>query len=194
MSPGRVLLDVDGVVAGMVERLCDLIQDLDPSDFYHYEFEQCLPYELYRAVRREMRKPGFAKTIMPHPAALTAVRQLQKLGAELVFMTKPYAKSRSWVHDREAWLAEHFPGIPTIHTAHKQYVVGDWLVEDAPHNIEPWLAAHPNGRAILVRQPWNKASRLYEGVNSRTTLATHLDEVPGIIEAWTVERWSLEPR
>lgn len=58
------------------------------------------------------------------------------------------------------WLKMYFADFDPSHVIFakdKHLVRGDFLIEDNPENIERWLEAHPDGRAVCMNAPYNKS-------------------------------------
>ena len=163
----RILFDVDGVVADLVGALCLRVNailpsvHLTPNDFTVPEFkDQGFCPDILKALEEVMCERGFVQTLPVHEEARQAIHKARDRGHEVVFVTKPYYKSETWAHDRQVWLYRLFPGLPTIHTWHKELIPGDILVEDNPHNLVQWTNTHHQAQGILICRPWNISARV----------------------------------
>jgi 5'(3')-deoxyribonucleotidase len=151
-------LDVDGVVADLVQSLLDQVhqqtgQRFHPNQVQSFDLQQTLG-DLWHVGQTILSQPGFASRIAPYPDALQGVDQLRKLG-RVVFVTTPYEKSPTWSHDRTRWLERHTGAHPrdVVHLVDKTVFAGQLLIDDAPSQLEGWVAT---GRpAIRVVRPWN---------------------------------------
>ena len=154
----RILVDIDGVVADLVGALCSVLRvhgfDRYPKDITTYHFQDTLSPDEQGVVDAAMRSPGFVASMPWYPGAPAFLGSLQKCG-EVVGVTRPYEHSRTWVHEREQWLQGYLD--KTVHTAHKELVAGDFLIEDSTDNAVKWAAAHPRGTAYLLARPWVRA-------------------------------------
>jgi 5'(3')-deoxyribonucleotidase len=166
MTPLRILVDVDGVVADLVSRLCQFpgLRHLTPEHCTTPKFsdDPNLTDLEKKLLAGAMEMRGAVRDLPLHDGARDMVRRFRDNAHEVVFLTHHYETSQTWVYDRSQWLAEHFPGIPVIYTKHKELVPGDALVEDTPINLERWLYAnktrgHGPVRGFLVRRPWNRS-------------------------------------
>ena len=101
--------------------------------------------------------PGFCASIRPQPGAREAVAALRGIG-DVYVVTSPWFTSRTWMHERTAWLWEHFGihGNRVIHTSSKALIRGDMFVDDKPSHVFDWQDAWPNGRALLLDMPHNQ--------------------------------------
>jgi 5'(3')-deoxyribonucleotidase len=161
----RILLDVDGCIAALVEELCAHLRDLgyrrQPEDIVHYEIRKCVTAAEASAVSEKMREIGFCVSLPWYYGAREFVDKLHALG-EVIVVTKPNLDAPTWVYEREQWLASHVNKI--VHTAHKELVAGDVLIEDSIENAHKWLSAHPGKLVILLDRPWNRSAGLHIGV------------------------------
>ncbi len=153
----RILLDIDGVVANLVGHLCTTTRiDALPADFTYYEFDRVLSSSEMEAVDRMMRYPGYAQQIPWYLGGRRFIDKLQRLG-EVIAVTRPYADSPTWAYDRQQWIQRSYRDMQVVHTAHKELVRGDVLIEDHAVNLDRWLVAHPEGRGVLIDRPWNRS-------------------------------------
>lgn len=151
----RVLVDCDGVLADLVGALCVRLRmagfDRQPEHITEYYFQKALtPPELI-IVDEAMRSEGFVKSMVWYPGAQEFVRKLHALG-DVVAVTRPYEGSRTWPYERDLWLRGHCDKI--VHTAHKEMIRGDYLIEDSTDNALKWAQHWPGGTAYLIARPW----------------------------------------
>ena len=64
-----------------------------------------------------------------------------------------------------------------ISTAHKEWITGDYLVEDSMPNAERWIAMNPGGRVLLLDRPYNRVGSRYAAIVRCGTLANVLDAI-----------------
>jgi len=100
-----------------------------------------------------MGTPGFCAGIPWYPGAQAFLNSLKMLG-DVIAVTAPYKDGRTWQYERARWLAPYIKR--QIHTAHKELIGGDVLIEDSLEIAERWQKAHPSGIAILTDRPWNQ--------------------------------------
>lgn len=150
----RILIDVDGVLADLVGALCSRLSwKATEENITTYNFGECLSPEDAGIFEATMAEPGFAASLPWYEGAKDMLAQMHKEG-DVVILTKPFHKSKTWVYDRNQWLKGYADKI--IHTGHKEYVSGDVLIEDSVENARKWQAAHPRGQVILIPRPWNR--------------------------------------
>lgn len=150
----RFLVDVDGVVADMVGALCRRVPGVEPTDFTSFEFNKAWGPAMCQVFYGVMGEPGFVASMSAYMGAHQMVDGLRELG-EVVFATAPFG-SATWARERELWLRRQFPSVEhVVHTSAKHLVRGDVIVEDRTANALSWLREHPEGRAVVVRRPWN---------------------------------------
>lgn len=94
----------------------------------------------------------------PVANSIEVTQKLVEDGHELVIVTTaatPESLAPKW-----NWLKEYFPHIKDViicNGKQKHMIIGDILIDDAPHNLEGFI-----GIPILFTQPWNKS---YEDKN-----------------------------
>lgn len=152
MTKLKILLDCDGVVSNFYDPCLDIIKDLvdeplelkDPGnwDIFH---AHGLSEEVRKATYEVMNRPGWCSSLKPYPGAIDGVQQLMMLG-DVYIVTSP-TRGDTWHREREIWAYNHL-GIYTkrvIHTAAKEMVYGDLLIDDRESNLQAWAKA-----------PWNR--------------------------------------
>jgi len=164
----RVLLDVDGVLADFsagsrpeIERI--LGRKAVDEDFLRWDVTWCLKDDLQREeFGRAVDSPGFCAGLPVIPGSRDGVDSLRLDGHEVVFVTSHRMTSKTWVHERDRWLMEHFAADQRdiVHCHRKEFVRGNVLVDDRPKNVEVWGLHHPDGAAILWDQPYNRYAEL----------------------------------
>ena len=145
-----VLLDVDGVIADFAGYYTQLASEAlcksypAPSTHKNWRLSESLQFTEREHTRVEhlMMEAGRASSIKPYPYAIDAVKGLFTI-ADVVFVTSPIEISPTWVFDRQSWLVKHFgtEHARAVHTYYKQYVNGDFLIDDKPANIRKWKEA-----------------------------------------------------
>lgn len=165
-----VLLDCDGVLSNFVASALRIINTLAGTAYAHddvttWEVESLCPPELQPEFWAQVCAPGFVRDMEPYPGAVEAVSLLrERYGVHIV--TARMRQSPTWVDEREAWLERHF-GIPyklVTSTHGKSVCAGIALVDDKPAHVIDWAAAHPQGIAMLLDRPYNRAAEIPGGV------------------------------
>lgn len=160
-----VLLDCDGVLSDFIGAVLPIVY-VETGRYYepHHvdRFDFCAALGLSddekRFVMREISsREGFCHNLDVLPGAVEGVARLGEI-AEVYVVTSPWNSNRTWVHEREAWLAENFriPHRRVIHTSAKHLVRGDVLVDDKTPTCAEWQAAHPKGIAVQWKTPHNR--------------------------------------
>lgn len=177
----RVLLDVDGVVCDFITGGLRILGELGITarvdDVTHYQMEKLLPDHLHEEFGRRIRERGFCSSLQPYPDARDFVFALTT-HYEVAAVTAAMPMHETWAHERTEWLREMFNLDRIISTAHKEWIAGDYLVEDSMPNAERWAAMNPGGRVLLLDRPYNRVgSRFGEQVERCRTLANVLDAI-----------------
>jgi 5'-nucleotidase len=181
-----ILLDVDGVLADFTGPVCALAsqvtrRDLKPENVTRFDFAACLDLtpEEKREVVRAIVAPGFWRSLPVFDGAIDGVRRLREV-ANVYICTSPWNSCPTWLHEREAWLYEHF-GIPhanVIATGAKYRVSGDMLVDDKTETLVLWdhhqgcWWQNPDGtrgesRAVQWQTPHNRLDE-WDGPSTRS--------------------------
>jgi len=161
----HVLLDVDGVLANFIGRVCEVASSITgrvhkPEDIKQFNFatELGLTPEQKREAHAFIEQPGFWRNLDPYPDAIEGVRRLQNLrDVEVVIVTSPWNSCRTWLYEREGWLKEHF-GIhhgDIIPTSRKHMVCGAMLIDDKTETLHAWRKVWGNG-AVQWQTPHNR--------------------------------------
>ncbi len=163
----RILIDVDGVLCDLNGALCSELRtcgwDTSVEDWTYPTADLLLEHGVitqpqHAVMTRAMERRGFVLSAPIYPGAGAFVSALRDLG-DLVAVTKPYADSETWPWERTTWLRPYTEKV--IHTASKECVAGDVLIEDSVSNLHDWLEANPSGRGILIDRPWNRLEELH---------------------------------
>lgn len=150
----RLLVDVDEVLADFQTPALEIAHRLTGKRLTPFDYEVWDMFTLFteaekRAIFEEIEKPGFCRTLLPRPGAIEAIREIQTL-VDVYPVTSPF-HSLTWVHERNAWLQEHFgfKSSQVVHTSAKFLVLGDAFIDDNPSHVAAWQAEHPGGVPML---------------------------------------------
>jgi 5'(3')-deoxyribonucleotidase len=159
----RVGIDLDGVVAnfnrGWIERYNrdfggsvsehDVVEWDAPVNLTH--FGAMGPFWDWARTCGEGR--SIFRWLDTYPGAVESMTRLHDSGFEIVILTtKP---DFAW-DDTHTWLAENQVPSHEVHMLDdKTQVACDIYVDDAPHNVEALVAAHPAATVCRYVQPWN---------------------------------------
>jgi len=159
----RVLLDVDGVIADLVQLMVNAVRNLKLKDIsiswrptkWDVAKELGLTNKQEDAVYEVLRLPGSANMLLPFPGAVQGVKRIASL-FDVAFVTAPVEGSATWCFDRIEWLVKHFGddlGNRWVFTDHKYLVYGDFLVDDKPENCLEFKQAWPGSVPIRWLSP-----------------------------------------
>jgi 5'-nucleotidase len=165
MSPLRVLIDMDGVLADWEGSFLDRWRAGDP-DGYHvplaarrtFRVVDQYPEPLRERVRAVYLAPGFYRDLPPIAGALDAVRAMRAAGHDVWICSSPLAEFRDCVLEKYEWVDTHLgPAWTTtlILTRDKTLVRGDVLIDDNP---EVRGRVTPEWRHVVFDQPYNRAA------------------------------------
>jgi 5'(3')-deoxyribonucleotidase len=159
-------LDVDGVLAGFVERWLEYANEVagtayTAADATDYNFRNLdLPDRARDYAWGSVAEPGACAALDVLPGAVAGVRQLERDAHTVLFVTSPLASSPTWAHEREGWLRTHF-GVDrarVVHAHDKTAVGVDVLVDDYLNNVHAFTRSRGNAyvSGIVWDRPWNQ--------------------------------------
>lgn len=185
-----ILLDCDGVLGDFVTPALRVVDRLTGKQYLHddvtdWDLGLLVPERMRDVFWNELAGPGFTCAMKPYPGAQDAVARMRE-SHEVYVVTAHMKNARTWVYDRDAWLAEHFgfTADHIVHTKAKQLVRGDLFVDDNPGNVAKWSAANPRGRGFLYDRPYNRdanAARVHGWGDVLDELAEWLEEQRGVV-------------
>lgn len=116
--------------------------------------------EIY--IRSYMRASQFYQNLEPVEGAIEGIRELMKSHDVVVTTAIPKCAGMAYEGKKE-WLRNHIPEFPLnnlIGISRKDLVCGDVIIDDALHNVLPFVKDNYKLRnpryAILLDRPWNK--------------------------------------
>lgn len=159
-----VLLDMDGPLADFDGHFWERCLaegwafDIDlPSQQAHRFFTEHMPDRAQRkAARRLVDSPGWFEDLPVVDGAAEGIIDLMAAGFDLWVCTKPLEANPTCRDAKGAWLRRHLPDLEhrLIIAPDKSLVMGDYLIDDAPHP-----AWYDGGRAtwapIIFTAPFN---------------------------------------
>lgn len=139
-----VKLDMDGVILDLHKRWIDAYNDkyndtLDPEKVDHWGIEKFVKPECGEKIFDLLGKPGLFLYSDPVEGSVDGVKSLIDAGHKVVVVTANANHLASIYTEKIAWLKKHMPFIDirdVIIAFKKQYICGDVIIDDAPHNIE----------------------------------------------------------
>ena len=146
----RILLDMDGPLAGFDAACWELVRDYDvPTIDADGEHNQTARYMTDHIAptrrtwfRKQLEQPGWFESLPVTPGAVDGVAALEELGVDLWVVTKPMEKNPTCRDAKAMWLRTNgFESLEDklIIAPDKSLVVGDILLDDAP--AVKWFAA-----------------------------------------------------
>lgn len=166
----RVLIDVDGVVADMMdgfeaflwETTGELLQP-NLSTTHHItespnHAEMHARIDLNRQLDLFLSLPDvYQEYVALVPGAKESIDRLYSAGHEIGFVTATLWTAPVSYVSKLRWLNEHFPGIPmlSVGSREKHWVSGHFAIDDRFDTCERWLDAGVT--PLLFRRPWNGA-------------------------------------
>jgi 5'(3')-deoxyribonucleotidase len=155
----RMLVDVDEVLADFQTPMFEALYELygrraSPDDCEVWDCFTLMTPNEKKGVFAIIEKPGWCASLKPKEGAIEGIQRLREF-VDIYAVTSHFPTSRTWVHERDAWLIEHFgferPFI--VHTSSKFIISGDAFLDDNPGHVKAWQAANPNGLAMLWHIP-----------------------------------------
>lgn len=159
-----ILLDIDGVLVDFTSAYLDVLaaqtgRRHSADDVTCFDYAKCVatPMEDARVWAHIADTPGFVYGLPTYDGWREFLGELRGLG-RVVACTSP--ASAQWVAERYQWLLDTagFEKRDIVIARSKELVRGDFLIDDATHNIDEWEAAHEDGYGILFERPWSRGS------------------------------------
>lgn len=161
MSKPTILCDIDGVLTNFTSTYLDLLYAFTgrrhpQSAVTSFNFTECVSskYEDAAIWRHIAATPGLVRDLPLYDGALDFLAELRKAG-RVVACTSPAGPL--WTAERSQWLLEvaGFHKRDIVIASDKALVCGDFLIDDAVHNITEWEAAYVGDGGIVMGRPWN---------------------------------------
>ncbi len=158
----RILLDCDGVLSDFITPALRVVELLTGKQYAHddvtdWDLDVLVPEGQRETFWEACSAPGFARNMQPYPGAVAAVEALRT--RHNVFVVTAYMhSSKTWVHDRDAWLHHYFGFMQRdiVHTKAKHLIAGDVFVDDKPSNVREWQMEHTDGIGLIFDRPHNR--------------------------------------
>jgi 5'(3')-deoxyribonucleotidase len=163
MKRYRIGLDTDGVKGNLSDLI---IADLNANYGTNYEHDNIPEWDIVKKTVpaeeldewwKRFGREGFVHgQLKPYPGAVDGVKRLQEV-ADVYVVTSPVFSSKTWAHERNAWLYQNF-GIQVkhiVHTSAKYLFYGNMLVDDKTDNVVRWQEEHPAGIGVLWSHSFN---------------------------------------
>lgn len=165
MTPLRVLVDLDGVLADWERAFLEHWRAGAP-DAHHVPLEERrtfrvvdeYPEALRERVRAVYQAAGFYRGLTPIDGGLDAVRAMRAAGHDVWLCSSPLAEYQNCVLEKYDWVNEHLGpawASTIILTKDKTLVRGDVLIDDKPQIVG---VATPEWRHVVFDQPYNRSA------------------------------------
>lgn len=155
-------MDVDGVLADLLTPAFALMNGhfglgVEPAHMTSWEFEGLIPEAVRHDYWKRLGAPRYLHdALRPLPGAVDGIALLSER-FDVYVVTSYLHDAETWVHERDAWVMEHFKISKSrmVHTRAKYVFHGVALIDDKPQNIDEWQEEFPDGVGILWAQPYN---------------------------------------
>lgn len=150
-----LLFDLDGIVTDLVSKWLavynrDYHDDLRPEGIRSWNWDQFVKPECGKKIYHYLSRPGFFADLKPLPGAIEILERLSRR-LELVVVT---ASPAGAMKDKANWVRRNLPFISKhnlVITYRKDLVRGDFMLDDAPRNLE-----HCRATRIMMDYPYNR--------------------------------------
>lgn len=177
MKQPIIAVDMDGVLieynhTKVIPALNAAGYDITYEEIDSFKYEETVGLEGCKIALEIINSPEIYDGLEPEPGALEGLLELRSLGRVLI-VTHSLPKMADAKLD---WLYSHgIEEADVVMVKDKRLVQADLLIDDALHNVEPWIAT---GRpAVVFGRPWNRDW-------ARPDLApraVHWEEVPRMV-------------
>lgn len=194
MKQTRIFVDLDNTANDWWQYLLLHVRDEfgvavdfeDEDQFRDYRIQKMIPGPASDAEKRLMAseicsRSAFWKTIPVKSGFRDVMGWLQlREDVDLQVATGLWWSSLDQsILGKQLWLREHLPWLPghqVTFTGRRDCLLGDWLIDDRPRNLEAF-----SGRAIAFDQPYNREVdveyRAHDWREVRSILETELGDV-----------------
>lgn len=163
MTQHVILLDIDGVLVDFTSAYLDVLaaqtgRHHTADDVTCFDYGSCVatPAEDAAVWRHIGLTPGFVYGLPFYDGALDFLAELREHG-RVVACTSP--TGAQWAAERYQWLldAAGFDKRDIVIARDKSLVHGDFLIDDAAHNVAEWEAVNEDRFGVLFDRPWNRS-------------------------------------
>jgi len=144
-EPRTIIFDCDGPLNMFDEHFLKIARphttQQELLDLGDWDYFKLLSREETAEAFRVLATDEYWETIPPRPSAIATVGELRNKGHNIIFCTAPWEGCKKWDHIRRKWLKKHFDAKgkeDIIITAAKEYVCGDFFIDDKPENVLKW--------------------------------------------------------
>lgn len=160
-----IAVDMDDVLAQWAERFVEWYNydvphakiSFDTLDIWR--LEETVGHEAVLRMRSYLRYPNFYQDLEPVPGAIDGMKELIADGHDVLIVTSIPKFAGLAYEGKQQWIRKHMPFFDLdnfLAVRRKDKVEADFLLDDAPHNIEAFRKK-PNARgAFVFDRPWNR--------------------------------------
>ena len=190
-----LLFDMDGMICNLLAKLLrdfnrqqlakwpasgpQVFTTADVTDWDIHTAFGCTEEQVYGV----MRTPGYFDDLEPIPGAIDAVKSLSKRH-NCYIVTAPSREPQS-AAEKIGWIRRHLPFIPRrniVLTPAKNIVAGDFLLDDAPHQLTEWGARWGVEKTITISYPYNIQAPVGFRAHDWTTPALAWEQIVRYLE------------
>ncbi len=174
-----ILVDVDNVLEDLVTPWIAALnkkynRGIKPSDITAWNIETFYEGLSRNQVYSPLHTKELWDSLVPLQDSQKYIKKLKEDGHNVILVTSAHPDTIPY---KISFLKKYFPEIPfkdIIITSHKQMVIGDVLIDDAPHNLEGG-----NYLGLLFSYPHNKE---YNTVGKNIKRVNNWKEIYNIIK------------
>jgi len=157
MKPLTILVDVDDVLENLCEEWVRRLNEKYGTSVSYEDVTEWDIAKFYPSLAREqvfapLHEPDIWFSLSPKEGAICYLKKLVEDGFDVYLCTSTYYKNVDWKY--RGVVKRYFPFINWDHvivTSRKQMIIADFLIDDAPHNLEGGVYIK-----ILMTAPHNK--------------------------------------
>jgi 5'-nucleotidase len=175
-SPKIILIDMDAIVADLASEWYGRWNDYKAKDAIAHDLPTPKPltvddvhtWDVAKVVGdgkiyQFLKSDRLYRDIKPFPAAIENIKYLNKNSAFKIFFLTASITAPHILADKAYWMQQHFPFIDPkqmIYAYHKEFVRGDFFIDDSPKNLKRFKEAQPNAKLITIDYPYNKTAQV----------------------------------
>jgi 5'(3')-deoxyribonucleotidase len=182
-------VDIDGVLGNQVQGVLDRVNSRDGESFEYdgiVEWDMQLGSTSFKVeIEKAMKDSNYVLGMPVHEGAAEMLAALRDHWTVKILTVRP-EKAMEWTQE---WLDKndllHDELIQTREGRKSEHGC-DVLIDDLPENLAELLDSKPNGCAILVDQPWNRAGPILNPLerwreDPRLTRVFRLADIPAVL-------------
>lgn len=152
-----ILVDMDDTIEDLLGAWCKWLNEVydtkvNPSDIKDWDISKSFPMLSKKEVFEPLKYSTFWKSVKPKEDAVEYLNKLFELGFEIYLVTSTHYEN---IEDKYFFIVQrYFPFINWDHmiiAANKSMIKGDFLIDDAVHNL-----GKGDFQSILMTAPHNK--------------------------------------